>query len=357
MSAQKTITRQSNLELLRIVAVLLIILSHYVGHGGFDYANQGFSGNRLFVETFRLGAVGVDVFILISGYFLAASDFKPSKFLRLESEVLFYSVLLGILFFLTTDIVGLKGLIFSFLPSLSNSYWFISTYLLLYLLSPFLNRMIHSLSQKQHRLLLIILYVVYVIIPTVTNLTLGGTSNIMIFIMLYLTAAYFRLYRGPLEGRPAIHFIIALCSVLVIAGSTIVFDILSTRFGITRYDATYFTSIYALPVILCSIGLFLGFLNLNIGSHPAINWIAGSSLGIYLLHDNIFMRQFLWHDLLNVTQYQASPFLIPHALLCTMVIFVVCLLLDKLRLSLIERPIFGLLAPKLDTLDAHFKQK
>ncbi|MFR4351203.1 MAG: acyltransferase family protein [Roseburia sp.] len=355
MPAKNTNIRQSNLELLRIVAVLIIILSHYVGHGGFDYANQGFSINRLFVETFRLGAVGVDVFILISGYFLVSAGFSPSKFLRLECEILFYSTLLGIVFFLTTDTVGLKGLIFSFLPSLSNSYWFISTYLLLYLLSPFLNRMIHALGKKQHGRLLVILYTIYVLIPTVTNLTLGGTSNIMLFVTLYLTAAYCRLYQFLLGERTAANFVLAALSLLVISASTIAFDFLNTRLGITRYDASYFTSAYSLPIVLCSLGLFLGFRNLKLNWHPSINWIAGSSLGIYLLHDNNFMRSFLWRDLLDCTAYQESPFLILHALLCVLLVFVVCLFLDKLRFYLLERPIFRFWSGKLQALDNYFK--
>ena len=193
--------RKSNLELLRIVSVLIIILSHYVGHSGFDFAGEGFSFNRLFIESFRLGAVGVDIFILISGYFLVTAEFKFSKLIKLECEVLFYSILLGVVFFFTTDLVGMKELVFSFLPSLSNSYWFISTYLLLYLLSPFINKMIHAIGQKGHARLLVILYAVYVLIPTVTNLTLAGTSNIMLFLLLYLTAAYYRLYDGPLGQK------------------------------------------------------------------------------------------------------------------------------------------------------------
>ncbi len=388
----------SNLELLRIVSVLIIILSHYVGHSGFDFAGEGFSFNRLFVEGFRLGAVGVDIFVLISGYFLVTAEFKFSKLIKLECEVLFYSVLLGVVFFFTTDLISMKELIFSFLPSLSNSYWFISTYLLLYLLSPFINKMIHAIGQKGHARLLVILYAVYVLIPTVTNLTLAGTSNIMLFILLYLTAAYYRLYDGPLGQKTAANFLMALFSFLVIAASTVFFDLLGSRFGITRYDASYFTSAYSLPIVLCALGLFLGFKNLKIAStvffdllgsrfgitrydasyftsayslpivlcalglflgfknlkisyHPAINWAAGSALGVYLLHDNPAVRTFLWKNLLDCQSYQHSSLLIVHAFACTAGVFVVCLLLDKLRIVLLERPLFHHFSEKLSALD------
>lgn len=354
MSSEKTTLRQSNLELLRIVSVLIIILSHYVGHGGFDFTGEGFSFQRLFVESFRLGAVGVDIFVLISGYFLVSSSFRPSKFLRLECTVLFYSILLALVFFVTTDMVGMKELLFAFLPSLSNSYWFISTYLLLYLLSPFLNKLIHAMDQKWHGRLLLILYMVYILIPTVTNLTLSGTSNIMLFITLYLTAAYYRLYQGPMSARTAGSFLMALASFLVISISTIGFDLLNSRFGITRYDASYFTSAYSLPVVLCALGLFLGFKNLRLNYHAAINWISGSSLGIYLLHDNNFMRSFLWRDLLSCQSYQTSLLLPLHALACTVLVFIVCLLLDKLRIAVIERPLFSVLGGKLKMLDERF---
>lgn len=343
--------RKSNLELLRIVSVLIIILSHYVGHSGFDFVGEGFSFNRLFIESFRLGAVGVDIFVLISGYFLVTAEFKFSKLIKLECEVLFYSVLLGVVFFFTTDLIGMKELVFSFLPSLSNSYWFISTYLLLYLLSPFINKMIHAIGQKGHARLLVILYAVYVLIPTVTNLTLAGTSNIMLFLLLYLTAAYYRLYDGPLAQKTAANFLMALFSFLVIAASTVFFDVLGSRFGITRYDASYFTSAYSLPIVLCALGLFLGFKNLKISYHPAINWAAGSALGVYLLHDNPAVRTFLWKNLLDCQSYQDSPLLILHALVCTAGVFLVCLLLDKLRIVLFERPLFHHFSERLSALD------
>lgn len=352
--SKKTTVRESNLELLRIVSILIIILSHYVGHSGFDFTGEGLSFNRLFVESFRLGAVGVDIFVLISGYFLVSSEFKASKFIRLECEILFYSIVLGITFFLATDLAGMKDLIYSFFPSLSNSYWFISTYLLLYLLSPFLNKLIHALNQKWHARLLIILYAVYVLIPTVTNFTLAGTSNIMLFFMLYLTAAYYHLYGGPMGTKTAGNFLMALLSFLFIACSTMLFDILNTRFGIMRYDASYFTSAYSLPVILCALGLFLGFKNLKISYHPAINWISGCTLGIYLLHDNNFMRTFLWKHLLSCQNYQNSAFLALHAIICVVAVFTICLLIDKVRIALIERPLFKLFSAKLSAFDQKF---
>lgn len=69
--------RNSNLELLRIVSMILIIMHHYAVHGGFDLLNTELDLNRIWIQILSIGGkIGVNCFVLITGYFMINSKFK-----------------------------------------------------------------------------------------------------------------------------------------------------------------------------------------------------------------------------------------------------------------------------------------
>lgn len=84
--------RESNIELLRIICMMMIIGAHFVYHGG---ALSGTSGVNQVISSFLAigGKVGFDCFIVISAWFLVNSSFKIERFLKVWGQVLFYNVL------------------------------------------------------------------------------------------------------------------------------------------------------------------------------------------------------------------------------------------------------------------------
>ena len=84
--------RQSNIELLRIIAILFIISFHYVYKSG--YVLTDLNINSLTIKSFWfLGELGVNLFVLISGYFLINGKFTFKKLIKLILEVNFYYIL------------------------------------------------------------------------------------------------------------------------------------------------------------------------------------------------------------------------------------------------------------------------
>ena len=61
--------RDSNIELLRIIAMFIIIIHHYTVHNGIDNFSLPIGGNRFILEITRLGNIGVILFVFITGYF------------------------------------------------------------------------------------------------------------------------------------------------------------------------------------------------------------------------------------------------------------------------------------------------
>ncbi len=145
--------RNASLDLLRVLAMLMIVMGHCIGHGGVASALYGkTSFNYIIIETVNTFIhVHVNCFVLVSGYFLCTGKFKLSKWLQLWATALFWSVLLYVILSVTGNTgFSLKGLFRACLPFTNQRYWFLTTYLLMYMLSPICNIAIRSMDQKQH---------------------------------------------------------------------------------------------------------------------------------------------------------------------------------------------------------------
>ena len=191
---EKVNKKEIKFEILRIISMVMIIVTHYSGHGGL--ANiETMSINKLIGIFLTIsGNVGVNLFVFISGFFLYKSKFKVKKLIKLELEILFYSVS----FYIINLIINMNKLnnmdllkitINSVFPVFRGLYWFPTIYIGLYLLSPFINKLIKRMERKNYKALLIILFIGISLIPTSMF-----SGRIMLFIYLYLIAAYISKY-------------------------------------------------------------------------------------------------------------------------------------------------------------------
>lgn len=187
------IKRLSNFELLRIVAILMIVSMHLMGE---MMQTRSFVNRELIIFFNAAFNVSTSLFILISGYF--GLHFKKEKLIHLWILTLSYSVLVLILnvFVLKTEPLGGKLLIHSLFPVFTKSKWFITCYIILYILSPYINKGIESLSQKQFVRVLTILIVFFYLAPTILFLQILNDSGKGIINMLtvYLIGRYIAMY-------------------------------------------------------------------------------------------------------------------------------------------------------------------
>ena len=94
--------------------------------------------------------------------------------------------------------------------------------------------------------------------------------------------------------------------------------------------------------LTCSFSLFMLFKNIKIKKNRFINMIAASTFGVLLIHANSnAMRRFLWVDLLKNTKYYDSPYLVVHAIISVLTVYVVCVCIDQCRMRFIEKPLFN----------------
>ena len=351
--------RNSNLELLRIIVMFLIITHHWAVHG-FDYTTFVLSNPNTFFIYFLtiFGKFGVDVFILISSYFMINHQFTFKKFLIIEGESYFYSILI-LLLFLTiltpANPIGINDILMSILPISHSAHGFITKYVILMILSPFLNKFIKGLTKKEFLMVLFIMIILWSIFPTFTFA--GFEYNDLIwFIVLYFIGSFIRLYVdiNKLSNKKLI--LIFTISLLVSYLSYMLFCsiglLINNKSLLTIAQACYLEN--NIFILISSLSLLLIFLKRKNFSNKYINFISGSMLGVLLIHDNLFVRKYLWKILLNNPSHYFSNDLIIFALISSSSIFIICILIDIIRRITIEKLWIHIIDTKLLNLPKRF---
>ena len=337
--------RSSNIELFRILSMLMIVAHHYVVNSGLLEcidAQRSLSGQDYFLLLFGWGGkTGINCFVLITGYFMCTSNITWKKLCKLLGEVYFYNIIIWCLFFFSGyETFSIKGILKVFFPFFTVADNFTGCFLLFYLLIPFLNKMIHTLTEKEHFLLMAWCLGVYVILPSFAKANVV-LNYVTWFSVLYVIAAYIRLYPKNWFDSEKITGLMAGTSLLLSWTSVIVLAILSRmdgkEVGICYFFVADSNKVLALAT---GIGAFLFFKNLKIGYSKIINTIATSTFGVLLIHANSdTMRRWLWKDICNNVGVYQEGNIILHGIISVAIIYMACTVIDIIRIHLIERPL------------------
>lgn len=329
--------RESNLELYRIVTMLLIIAHHYtVNSGVLDKAYENpLSANSIFLFLFGAwGKTGINCFLMITGYFMCKNNITLKKYLKLICEVLFYNILITMIFILTGYESIKDGINAFLLIRVIDSNHFTACFLMFYLIIPFLNILLNNLNQKQHRRLIEILAFLYIFLGTVPKFYVV-MNYVSWFSTLYIIAAYIRLYQ-PKERKWGV---LMLAFVVMAILSIIVCLKLGAVLG--KQAAYSFVSdsntFLAFAISICS---FMYFKGLNLRKSRLINAIGGSTFGVFCIHTNsMTMINWIWKDFLNVSAKYNLPLveLVVFSFASVIGIFAVCVLFDQIRIYTVEK--------------------
>lgn len=270
--------RKSNIELLRLVAMGMVLCLHmnFKTFGIPDLRCEGFelivSIIRVFLES--LCAVSVNVFILISGYFGIRFSYRGLiKFLF--QCVFIISVSYLFLLLLGSASFNIHNLMQCM--CLSKSCWFIISYIGLYILSPVLNAFLDKSSVKQLQKLLFI-YSIYAVLWgwIVKSEDFNNGYSCLSFIGMYILGHYLKLIKYH-KFRYGVLYIV----------STVINAILCSLFILFfKSHGVYLMISYLNPLIVFqSCMIFLYFANIKIKQSKIINTFAKSAFAVYLIHD------------------------------------------------------------------------
>lgn len=398
--------------------MLLIIVYHFNLHTVFTNMFDQNSVTFLLHEfCLDWGETSVLAFILISGYYLITQPFKLKKIINIVIVVTFYSIVLTIVA-ASFNIIQFDGhyaleMIF---PIISTSYWFVTYYIVLLLLQPFLNILLNGITKSRYILLLSLLIFLTVMTKIIPVTPMISSSQMISLILAYSIGGYFRRFPSIITNSKKtgpvliticviysllfnhylidtyykktvditygywpffIFMIISLIVILVI----LLWDRVQNK---TKYLFIASISLYliSLPIIaytkqwgiindfkrpdcgfclISAIGLFLLFKNLKPNSNKVINWIAASTLSIYIIHDSNTVRTWLWNTVIkggdalskSVLEFTATM------MLSVFSIFAVCVIIDRARHYLIFNPFrklidkyHSVISDKIKTIEA-----
>lgn len=270
------------------------------------------------------GKLGVNCFILLTGYFAGTSCQTGKRIVKLWCQVLFYSWLSLLLFFLFSfeEISGLmiKQTIF---PIVTEVYWFATNYVFLCFLLPFLIRLIGLLEQSVYKKMLCILFGGFCVLPSFFYRDNPFFSNIGWFVCLFCLGFYINKYLRFHSIK--LEFLIFILSWM----SMWILDMVIQKMFLS-VEVNYFSYMYRIPMLTASVSLFCMFKDLKLGCRNGINQISKGVFGVYLLHDSLYFRRHFW-KMIHAELYYNTFLFLGHMLFWTGILFGLGLTIDCLR--------------------------
>ena len=328
-------TRERNFEVMRTWAMFSIVIYHCMCHGiGSDYAFDLQLPVSLFNFTFSdfilvIGSIAVNLYVLVSGYFLVNARFKVSRIIRTWVSALFYSVIITTMFLLLSlepwSIVTLGK---SFFPLSTDAYWFVSQYIGLLILSPFLAMLVRQLSYRQYVALLIGmgLMVLSVIpdFPLGKRFSISHGNSVWSFVYLFFIAGFIRLHlkRIPM-GKLA----------MIILGLALLTMVSEMVLGIHNGVGHLLWFNYNGILLFLSVAVFVFIRQQQIpetGIWSLMVKVAPYTFGVYLIHDHLLMRDWIWKTL-SMTSYANQWIYVLAVMVVCVLIFIICILIDTVR--------------------------
>ena len=337
--------RSSNLELYRIVCMLMIVAHHYVANSGLATTDGPLvlsptSAQSIYLALFGAwGKTGINCFLMITGYFMCTSRITVRKFLKLLGQIYLYKVVIFFIFLTVGyEHISLLRIAKLIMPTWGFTNNFVGCFIGFWLTIPFLNILINSISKRQHEVLLLLMFFMYSFLGSIPKFPVA-VNYVTWFGIIYLVASYIRLYPQPVFERRCfwgymtlLNFGLAIFSIiglLLVFGST----------GAKHFD--FFVSdsnkFFAVTIAVSS---FLWFKNLNIRHSKIINAFGAATFGVLLIHANSdAMRLWLWKDTFDVVGHYSLPIgdLMLYSFGVVLAVFIVCNLIDQLRIATLEK--------------------
>ena len=301
-----------------------------------------------FLTAFGMwGKTGINIFILISSYFMCTSSLTIRRYCKVAFEWIFYNYVIYLIMltagYETISPFRIFRLVFSPFIYANGSGCFTSSFLMFYLCIPFLNMFISSITKEQYKKFVLFLLFLFSVLSTFFyNTIIFG--EVFWFIAVYFIGGFLRLHPPKWSVNLRQSFRLLLLSLLLGYMSVIGCAFLQLKFQIINLPLTFFVlDANKLGAILVGVFLFATFRNLHVEYSKLINLVAKTTFGILMIHANSdAWRTFMWHDLLHVDISASLPALplIGRSLVIVGGIFIFCSLIDMVRIFLIERPIF-----------------
>lgn len=335
-------SRQKNLEKLRCVAMMMVVALHFLGKGNLlgDVSAPKMSGVGLAAWALEaLCIVAVNCYMLLTGYFLSESSFKPGRLLGLYLQIWMYSVGVGLaawaLGMVPAQEVNTHYFLTLLFPVSMGHYWFMSAYVYFYLLLPLVGSAVKRMTKEQLKLVLIMFLGVFCVAKSILPFRLEGDGqgyDMIWYLCVFLTAAYIRKYgirllenRWKCLGLYAAGCAAALLEMGLLRGAYLQ----SGKFGLILKISFEYNHLFALAAAVGLFGWFLHGKNEGFTADCAAT-VGPYVLGVYLLHENIGVR-YGWQEWFRADRIRTVPEMLLWTALAVFSIFITGVIIEKAR--------------------------
>lgn len=325
--------RQSNMELLRIVAMFMIVVYHTVYYRLYNYRLE----TPLFSSLMVVLHIGVPLFVLISGYF----GIKPSVrgFFKLYAILLFYNLALYGYRVVSGDVTfSAREFLRLWLPfSRGRVLWFFKVYIMLYISAPIVNYLKEIMGMK---LILVSGFLTFYFGWFAQHPSLSDGKNIVNFVFLYLLGYMLRnmlvSWKVP-SGKKRMMLALGYIVLTIAVGIILAYP----NDNVQRFGKRLFWGYNSPVLLLMSVLFFCYFATFNFKSKMT-NWWAGSVFAVYMIHENYWFLKNNWYNMIDL-QYNSMPginFSVTLIAECA-ILFISAILIDKIR-AFVMQPIMPL---------------
>lgn len=315
-------TRNTGVDLLRIVSMCMIVMIHMNSYGKASTGIETYSVKYFVSQGLSFWiSCAVNCYALISGFVNNTTDFSRRHFksiARMWGKVFTYSVGLMVVFvlFRGIELTDKKTMAAAFFPAMSMQYWYFTDYLPVVFLMPFMNLFLEKIDLKKLRQLVMVLLLLFSVIPWVTQtdwFDLNNGFSTFWLIILYIVGAWIRkeLPECKVSQRTLLISLFALIGFQVIIRFSL--DMIGNIIGRENLMHAFSGSIAPFIVLEACIMLML-FARIKWTRQTVqdiISKIGMTSFGVYLIHDNYYVRNYLLMNHLAFFQkYNAGVWLI-----------------------------------------------
>lgn len=324
--------RNLGLDLLRLLAMFMIVILHIINWGGL-LKHTLFQVEFLPIYIFEaFSIVAVNCFILISGFFLVKQEFKLKKLIALIFEICFYTWLCFVVALVIKTPMDIKLFIKGLFTITTGVHWFITCYLMLYISFPFINKFVYSLSLKQKHVfaaITVLLFCVWTLIPTVNYQSIHSGYTFLWFLFLYYWGAYIRLVFVEGEGNKLFNKIVNFSGYGYVIFSVVTAFLMCmlNLIGKEVFMALHYNALFVFLASICLFVFMYGIKFKNDIISKLIMFFAPASFGVFLLSDNIFVIYYQ-EKFLNKEFFLQSFSMPIMFLICAVCIFLFCLLIS-----------------------------
>lgn len=352
--------RNTGINLFKLFSMFMIALLHVLGMGGIIGAAAGTSSYYPVYFMQNAAFCAVNCYALVSGYLMLGKKIKPSRITELWFEVFFYSVgLSAIMISIYREFFSAQNIVYALTPIISNQYWYMTAYFLMYLFIPMMNKFAEAADKKSFTAVIAV-----ILLLTTGSFIIGkdgfkfseGYSPIWLMVM-YLVGAYMKKFGVGAKMK----WYSALLFYIISVGCNFALNIFlkdPMKKIFTDDTVNYLT--YTSPfVVLSAIFLFIFFSKLKFGkkTEKFINYITPAALGVYLIHTHPLVFNKLMKDIAMPLVNHGTAAMIFGSVAMALAVFIICIVIDLLRIQLFRLIRINALCKKLDEVFNNKKRK